>query len=169
MTMLDLPIRPSSAKAAPEPAQGPGPVRLFPRDEVAWLAVEAAARLRAAGRPVGTVGIEENSPLASLARDPRLVDLASSLAGTRQRPAALETGRARMLRRLGRVTLFVELGGSPGGDPGLVHARLDELAGDALVVAIGFDRAAEEAAPAGRRQPAIGPEGLWPPAAVVAG
>jgi hypothetical protein len=169
MTTLDLPIRHAPAPPAGERLHRQGPVRLFPREEVAWLAVEAVSRLRAAGRPVGTVGPEENSPLASLARDPRLTGLASSLAATGQRAAAVETGRARMLRRLGRITLFVELGGSPGSDPGLVHAQLDAVADDALVVAIGFDQAPDRPVSVGRPVPADGPQGLWPPAAVVAG
>ena len=156
--------RPAPPAAPPEAPT----FALFAADEVGWLEVEAGSRLAADGRPLAPIRPHEATPLARLARDPRLATLAAELGGGLRRLVAIEIGRAGALRhrRLGDTTVFVELGGAVHGQPGLVHTRLEGIASTTLFLAAGFDCAWSQQR-TGQDVPE--PVGLWPPAAVVAG
>ena len=170
MTTLTSPVIDRQRLPVPSSPREPAPRgALFSADEVGWLEVEASSRLGAAGRPLTALRPHEPTPLGKLARDPRLLDLATRLAGSARVLVAIELGRAADLRhrQLGDTTLFVELGGPVRGQPGTVHGSLDDVPSSTMTLAVGFNCSWAEArrgAPARQQL-----EDLWPPAAVVAG
>lgn len=145
-------------------------IPVFSADEVGWLAVEAGSCLAASGGASRLIRFGENSPMACLARDPRLTALAAMLRGEACRPVAAEMGRARSLHEPTRdaLTLFVELGGGVQALPGTVRTCRDSLASDTLVVAVSFASDGSQPAAGGALSPSLS-SSLWPPAAVVAG
>ena len=170
MNRLDLSVIDRRRPPAPSAPLDAGPsYNVFGADEVGWLEVEAGSRLGAAGRPLTTLRSHEPTPLARLARDPRLAELARKLGGGERRLVAIELGRAAALRhrRLGDTTLFVELGGDVHGRPGTVHVDVAGMASTTLFLAVGFNCVWAEQDRDARSEPAG--EDLWPPATVVAG
>ncbi len=165
MSTLTIP-RSRTARTAPGDLPRPAAHAVFDPEEVAWLAVEAAARLAANGGRSNLLRLNDGSPLARLAVDRRLADLASALARVRQRAAAARVGHAANLPRSGGLELLVEIGGATGL-PGVVRTRAGDVPGDAVVVAVAF-RPDIVAVPS-REGLANVADGLWPPAAVVAG
>jgi hypothetical protein len=162
MSTLGLSSRPHTHTGKPAPLEAHA---VFAPEEVAWLAVEAAARLAANGGKSGPLRLGDRSSLARLAEDRRLAALASILARMPQRAAAARVGRAGMLPRLGDLELLIEIGG-PTSLPGIVRTRAD-AAGDAIVLAVTFaPDMASAPSPEGATDAV---DGLWPPAAVVAG
>lgn len=165
MSALTIP-RSRTARTAPGDLPRPAAHAVFDPEEVAWLAVEAAARLAANGGRSSLLRLDDGSPLARLAADRRLASLASALARVRQRAVAARVGHAANLPQPSGLELLVEIGGATGL-PGVVRTRASDVAGDAVVVAVAFqpDIAAVRS-PEGLPNAA---DGLWPPAAVVAG
>jgi hypothetical protein len=164
MSTLTLPPRPQAVRPPLPRDDRPGTHQLFPSEEVGWLGVEAAARMAAAGDRPSVIGPDEASPLARLVRDPRLAAFATSLAGMPRRPVLARLGQPRTLPEPDDLVLFVEISGQ-GSLPGLVHTGLGAIAAGIVVLAVAFDAGAQPAT----GQDDVAPDGLWPPAAVVAG
>jgi hypothetical protein len=165
MSTLAIP-RSRTARAVPGDLSRPVAHAIFDPEEVAWLAVEAAARLATNGGKSNLLRLDDGSPLARLAADRRLADLASALARVRQRAAAARVGHAATLPQSGGLELLVEIGGTTGL-PGIVRTRAGDAAGDAVVVAVAFQP--DIASTPSAEGLADVADGLWPPAAVVAG